>query len=113
MMYAMILAVGGSTTAWTLRRPLFLGNFGVVDPGRVYRYEQPQPGDWPRLLATIQPVSVINLRGGSMKDPWYAAEADLASKGIDVYELPMNAEARPRRHQMLALLDLFDRVRYP
>jgi hypothetical protein len=109
----LVVTVGGSATAWTLRRPLFLGNFGVVDPGRVYRYAQPQPDDWPYLLETVRLASVVNLRGGSMKDPWYAAEADLASKGIDVYELPMNAEARPRRHQLLALLDLFDRVRYP
>lgn len=100
-------------TIWTLRRPLFQGNLGVVDPGRVYRVAQPKPGDWDHLLSALRPASVINLRGGSMKDAWYAAEVRLAARGVDVYELPMNARRRPRRFELLALLDLFDRCRYP
>ncbi len=108
-----LLLVVGALTVWTLRRPLFQGNYGVVDAGHVYRFAQPQPSDWPRLLKEVKPASVINLRGGSMKDPWYAAEAALAARGVDVYELTMSARARPRRFELLSLLDLFDRCRYP
>lgn len=97
--------------AWTVRRPLWQGNLGVVDPGRVYRSAQPQPDDWPRLRAEIAPASVLNLRGGWIGDPWYAAEVE--QPGIDVYDFRISATERPRRHELLALLDLFDHCRYP
>lgn len=98
---------------WTGRRPLWYGNLAVVDPGRVYRSAQPQPGDWPRLRDTIEPASVLNLRGGWMGDPWYAAEVNQSSTGVDVYDFRISATQRPRRHELLTLLDLFDRCRYP
>ncbi|MFO0959764.1 MAG: tyrosine-protein phosphatase [Isosphaeraceae bacterium] len=97
--------------AWAGRRPLWYGNLGVVEPGRVYRSAQPSPGDWPRLRAEIAPASVLNLRGGWMGDPWYAAEVEQV--GVDVYDYRISATERPKRRELLALLDLFGRCRYP
>lgn len=107
-----LLALGLGTT-WVFRRPLFAGNVAVVDPGRLYRSAQPAPADWPALLDRLQPASILNLRGGWMGDPWYAAEFELGDDGKDVYDFPMSATKRPSRSELLTLLDLFDRCRYP
>jgi protein tyrosine phosphatase (PTP) superfamily phosphohydrolase (DUF442 family) len=98
---------------WVFRRPLCADNLGVVEPHRVYRIAQPQPDDWKRLLDEIRPASVLNLRGGWMGNPWYAAEINLGRQGIDVYDFPMLATERPDRDELLTLVDLFDRCRYP
>ena len=93
-------------------RYLFLGNFAVVDPGKVYRSAQPT-GDlgW---LARYHVRSVLNLRGGSPADLWYAEEVRAcAREGIDFYDLPMIATRRPSRAELRVLLDLLDRCRYP
>ncbi len=96
-----------------LRRPLFQGNFGVVDPGRVYRSAQPQSG----LEATIRALglkAVVNLRGGSESDAFYAEEAQTAGRlGVAFYDLPMSATRRPTRRELLTILALFDRSPYP
>jgi hypothetical protein len=98
---------------YTFRRPLFSGNFGVVDPGRVYRSAQPDRG-FAKLLRSKQLGSVLNLRGGSPDDPWYSQEVRLTRQfGVDFYDFPMNATRRPSRAELLVLLDLFRRCRYP
>lgn len=108
-----VLLCAGAAVA-TFRRPLFQGNFGVVDPGRVYRAAQPDPDDWPSLLDRYHPASVLNLRGGSWADSWYAAEVDATrAGGVRFYDLPMSATRRPAREELLALLDLLDACRYP
>jgi hypothetical protein len=97
----------------TFHRPLFEGNFGVVDAGRVYRSAQPG-GYFDRVIRERRLASVLNLRGGSMDDPWYAREVGLTRDyGIDFYDFPMSATRRPSRRELLALLDLFTRCRYP
>jgi protein tyrosine phosphatase (PTP) superfamily phosphohydrolase (DUF442 family) len=96
-------------------RPLFSSNFAVVDPGRVYRSAQPK-SNLAYLLDNAQPrpASIVNLRGGSESDWWYAAEIRAASeRGIDFYDVPLSAVRRPTRLELLLLLDLFDRCRYP
>lgn len=96
-----------------LRRPLFLGNVGTVDPGRVYRSAQPK-GNLDALIAAYEPASILNLRGGSPKDDWYAAEVAATRRdGIDFYDEPMSAERRPSRRQLLTLIDFFERAEYP
>jgi protein tyrosine/serine phosphatase len=102
-----------TVSALTFRRPWFAGNFGIVDPGRVYRSAQPttQLG---RLIHEHQLASVLNLRGGTMADAWYANEARLTRYlGVDFYDFPMNATRRPSRRELLVLIDLFRRCRYP
>lgn len=88
-------------------------NFGVVDPGQVYRSAQPV-NELPRLIAERHFESILNLRGGSVTDSWYRNEVELsAENGIDFYDFPMSAERRPTRRELLILLDLMDRCRYP
>ena len=97
----------------TFHRPLFYGNFGVVERERVYRAKQPV-GNLDALISTYQLASVLNLRGGSPADPFYANEVKVTSaRGVDFYDLPMSATRRPTRRELLLLIDLFGRCRYP
>jgi hypothetical protein len=96
-----------------VRNLWFLGNFGVVEPGRVYRSAQPG-ADLAQLMSRFHLASVLNLRGGTEADDWYAAEVRASrAAGVDFYDLPMSATRRPLRGELIILLDLFDRCRYP
>jgi len=98
---------------YTFRRPLFHGNFGVVEPGLVFRSAQPHRG-FAGLIRTRGLASVLNLRGGSAADPWYTDEVRLTgAAGVDFYDFPMSATRRPSRAELLVLLDVFGRCRYP
>ena len=112
---ASALAVALVATTVTFRRPWFAGNFGVVEPGRVYRAAQPRDEDQVRRLIRGHGLaSILNLRGGSLADPWYAAEVRVTrERGVDFYDFPMSATRRPTRRELLVLLDLFGRCRYP
>jgi hypothetical protein len=105
-----LLLVGG---AWAFRRPLFWGNFGVVESGKVYRSAQPD-GRMRQTLSKHAVGSVLNLRGGSANDRWYAEEVrETNDLGVDLYDFPMSATRRPTRRELLVLLDIFGRCRYP
>lgn len=98
---------------FVLRRPLFWGNCGVVDPGRVYRCAQPT-GNLEEVLKTYRPASILNLRGGSDDDDWYVAEVRATRElGIDFYDLPLSPVRRPTRKELMLLLDVLKRCRYP
>ena len=93
--------------------PLFEGNFGVVDTGRVYRSRQPgnHLSEWVR---SYHIAAILNLRGGSPADAYYADETRIAKeKGLVFYDLPMSASRRPTRRELLVLIDLFERGPYP
>lgn len=95
------------------RRPLFEGNLGVVDPGLVLRSAQPT-GRLPDWIREYKVRSVLNLRGGSEADWWYAAEVKaVQSAGVAFYDFPMNATRRPSRHELLVLVDFFQACAYP
>ena len=106
---AFALAVAVGAAAW--HRFLFLGNVAVVDSGRLIRSAQPK-GNLVPLLDRYHPETILNLRGGSWNDPWYAAEVLEAEKrGLAFYDLPLNAKRRPSRKELLLLLDVLDRSR--
>ena len=106
-----LLLVGA--VIYQFRNPWFRGNFGVVDEGLVYRSAQPADG-LANLIKEKRIATVLNLRGGSTSDPWYTAEVDLTRRlGVDFYDLPLVATVRPSRKQLLTVLDLLDRCRYP
>lgn len=108
------LAGIGLVAAGVFHRPWFLGNNGVVDPGKVYRIAQPSGSRLAPALDGPGIASILNLRGGSSSDSWYVAEVEAAkARGIDFYDHPMKAEERPGRNDLLALIDLFPRCRYP
>lgn len=106
------VAVLGTMVSVLFHRYLFLGNFAAVEPGKVYRSAQPK-GDmgW---FGTYRLGSVFNLRGGSPADRWYAAEVDACrSRDVDFYDLPLMATRRPSRGELLIVLDVLRRCRYP
>jgi hypothetical protein len=106
---ALVIAAG----VIEFRRPLFSGNFGVVDPGRVYRCAQPT-ANLGRILESCHPASILNLRGGKPSDDWYAAEVrETSERHIDFYDLPLSPVRRPRRNELLDLLAVLERCRYP
>ncbi len=95
------------------RRPLFEGNWGVVDGDIVFRSAQPK-GDVVGMINAHKLGSVLNLRGGKTADSWYSAEVDATAKtGAEFYDLPMSAVRRPSRRELLVLLDVLDHCRYP
>lgn len=94
-------------------RQWFQGNFGIVEAGRVYRSAQPT-SNLQRLINDHNIVSVLNLRGGSMRDSFYADEVQTTSRlGVAFYDLSMSATKRPSRAQLLAILDVFRKGPYP
>jgi len=101
------------TALGIFHRVLFFNNFGIVDPGLVYRSGQPTKS-FTQTIETYRLKSVLNLRGGSEADPWYASEVRTACRnGVAFYDMPMPATRRPRRRELLALLDLLQRCPYP
>ena len=101
------------TVTWVFRRPWFLGNLGVVDPGLVMRSAQPtaQLPDWARRFGL---KSVLNLRGGGPGDWWYGLEIKLSRQhGVAYYDLPLSATRRPTRRELLQLIDVFNHCSYP
>ena len=110
---ASVFALAVTLFAWEFRRPLFEGNLGVVDPGRVFRSAQPtrQLDRWGN---DFHLKSILNLRGGSPSDWWYAAEVENAQKnGLSFYDLPLSATRRPSRFELLRLIDILRRCPYP
>lgn len=108
-----LLLVAALGTTVLFRNSLFHRNFGVVAQGLVYRAAQPE-GNLKGLVEKYEVASILNLRGGGSSDSFYENEVRLASaKGIDFYDYPMNATRRPRRRDLLILIDLFQRCRYP
>jgi hypothetical protein len=98
---------------FAFRRPLFQGNFGVVDPGLVYRSAQPT-SDLPRLIREYHLSSILNLRGGSASNPWYVSEVRLTrDNSVVFYDLPLSAIRRPTRRELILLLDVLERAAYP
>jgi protein tyrosine phosphatase (PTP) superfamily phosphohydrolase (DUF442 family) len=95
------------------RNPWFFGNFGIVEPDRVYRSAQPE-GELDRLITRFRLASVLNLRGGTQDDPWYAEEVRATREhAIEFYDLPMSATRRPQRRELILLLDVLDQCSYP
>ncbi len=110
---ALVGFLGLLTAAIVFRNPWFRGNQGVVAPGLVYRSAQPV-GGWADRVRAEHLATVLNLRGGSVADPWYRAEVEATRDlGVAFYDLPMSATVRPPRRQLLAVLDLLDRCQYP
>ena len=94
-------------------KPLFKQNFAEVVPNRLYRSAQPDD----RLAGWIEEhniKSVLNLRGGHPSYSWYAQEREIIrDHTVDYYEIPISAQLRPRKSELLQIIDLLGRVRYP
>lgn len=99
--------------AWEFRGPLFKGNLGIVDPGKVIRSAQPTT-QLRRWVDDFHLKSIFNLRGGGPEDWWYEAEVRTAQQhGLSFYDLPLSATRRPGRVDLLTLIDVLERCPYP
>lgn len=108
-----LIAVLLAALAGFLHRPLFRGNWGVVDAGRFYRSGQPG-GDLAERVAKYGLRSIINLRGGSPADAFYRDEVNTSARlGIDFYDLPLSAGRRPTKAELKAIIECIDRCQYP
>jgi len=66
------------------------------------------------LLLTEEGGIVDDLMAMRHDDDWYLAELGAAAHlGIDFYDFLMRPDRRPSRRELLTLIDLFDRCRYP
>ncbi len=101
-----------------LCRRTFLLNFGIVEPGAVYRCAR--PGRRLReLVETFSLASVLDFERGFLArdlgaESWGIAQVRAAGeRSIDYYQFPMPFTRRPLREELLALVTLFQRCRYP
>lgn len=108
-----ILAIVAGLIVTIGYKPLFQQNFSEVVPGKLYRSAQPDD----RLNGWIEEFdfkSVLNLRGGHPAYDWYRQEREIVrDHSVDYYEIPISAQLRPRKSELLQLIDLLGRARYP
>jgi len=93
-------------------RPLFFENLAVVD-SRVVRSGQPADHlvDW---IREYHLASILNLRGGTPSDSWYANEVKTAADNhVAFFDYPMIATRRPLRRDLLTLIDFLRSAPYP
>ncbi|MHB1561053.1 MAG: protein-tyrosine phosphatase family protein [Isosphaeraceae bacterium] len=101
-----------------LCRRTFLLNFGVVEPGVVYRCARPGKR-LPALVETFALASVLDFERGFLArdlgaDSWGNAQIRAAGeRSIDYYQFPMPFTRRPLREELLALVTFLERCRYP
>ena len=107
------IAIVAASLAGVFHRPLFFGNLGVVDPGRVYRSAQPGRA-WESTIRALGLRAVINLRGGNPLDAFYAREVEVAGRlGVAFYDLPLSATKRPSRRELMLAIVALERCERP
>jgi hypothetical protein len=90
------------------------GNFGVVEPGRIYRSAQLGPGGLARTLGAYRIRTVLNLRGSNPDRAWYRAErAATLAAGATQVDVPMSSDQWLARDQARTLLEVLDAGAYP
>lgn len=102
------------------------GNVHAVKQGRVYRSAQltgkaigPLTACWTgNSLAQVIEANgiktVLNLRGGSMKNDWYREEVETCARlGVKHVDVSMSAIRAPNPIQLKRVLETFDTARYP
>lgn len=108
----LLVAVLAFLLLW-FRSPLFFGNFGIVDPSRVYRSAQPG-SSFETTIRRTHLGSVLNLRGGTQTDEFYRREVETADRlGVEFYDLPISATHRPSRRELMLIISVLDRCHYP
>ncbi|MBX6315785.1 MAG: tyrosine-protein phosphatase [Isosphaeraceae bacterium] len=89
------------------------GNFGTVEPGRIYRSGQPG-ADLTRTIRRYGIKTVLNLRGPNSAQSWYRheLEATLAA-GATHIDVPMASDQWLSRDQAQTLVDVLERAEPP
>lgn len=99
--------------AW-LFSVLIAGNFGVVDPGELYRSAQLRPSQLAQVTQEYGLRAVLNLRGAYPGVPWYDEELATASAlGVQHLDLRFSATEEASLAEMDALVDALRRAPKP
>jgi hypothetical protein len=105
--------VGSIFLSALLLKPFYGSNLGIVDPGRVIRSAQPT-SNLKDMIRDHDLAAILNLRGGSPRDAFYTNEVRAAKEaGVDFYDLVLSATKRPRRQDLLRLIDVVTHCKYP
>ena len=87
-----------------------LRNFGVVEPGRLYRCGQPRPEELAQIIEQYGLKTVVALRGargGDDPDAWEQQERAVCERrGVQFVTIPCNHKNPPSVEQFRAFLDL-------
>ena len=109
------LCLGVSCIDWPApqeSKPLF--NSHVVDPGRVYRSAQPDPGGLRVAIADLGLRTVLNLRGEHPGVGWYDAEKAVCDEmGVTHVSYPMSARSLPPADMLGQALNTLRTAEYP
>jgi len=90
------------------------GNVHEVVNGRAYRSAQLTGGNLDTVLTDHKIKSVIDLRGGSMSDPWYRSEiSECREHNAAHYDVTMSARRLPPPATLEHLFKVFDEAKYP
>jgi protein tyrosine phosphatase (PTP) superfamily phosphohydrolase (DUF442 family) len=89
-------------------------NFGVVQPGRIYRSGQMPRAVLARTLREQGIKTVLNLRGSNSRDAWYRDEvAATNAAGATQVDVAMSSCLWMSRDQLRALVRVLDQAEYP
>jgi hypothetical protein len=89
-------------------------NFGVLQPGRLYRSGQMPPGALRQTLRDHRIKTVLNLRGPNPKEAWYRDEiAATLSEGATQVDIPLSSCVWMSRIQLRTLVRQLDTCTYP
>ncbi len=90
------------------------GNFGTVEPDRIYRAAQLSPSSLARTIEQSHIKTVLNLRGANHDQAWYRQErqATLAAGATQV-DFPMSSDQWLSIEQVRTLLEILDKSEYP
>jgi hypothetical protein len=89
-------------------------NFGVVEPGRVFRAAQMDAAALTRTIRDHRIKTVLNLRGANPGSAWYRAErAATTAAGASQVDVALSSCEWMSRDQLRALVRVLDTSEYP
>jgi hypothetical protein len=89
-------------------------NFGIVQPGHIYRSGQMPPQALARTIRDRQIKTVLNLRGSNRVDAWYRDEvAATNNEGATQIDIAMSSCIWMSREQLAALIETLGSLEYP
>lgn len=111
---AALTAVLLAPTSFYAWRSCVAHNFGVLEPGRVYRSGQLPAAALSATVRDRKIKTVLNLRGSNPDQAWYRAERRAASTGgATLVDVAMSSCQWMSREQLRAVVRVLDTSEYP
>lgn len=108
------LAVAAMGLGYYVYARYFMGNFGVVRPGQVYRSAQPAPWQLDRWTRQHGLRTVVNLRGPSSKRTDYVEESNLTRRlGVTLIDHEMASGRLPSAGELRGLIRVLETAERP